>query len=397
MESELTGKRDSMKYLIYFIVIAAFIDTFSQLPIMSPFAMTFNPSPAFAGMIVGMYSFSNMIGNILAGYWIDKSGAKRVLVSGLTLTGIILVLYTFAESPLHLISVRFFHGLFGGFLVPAAFTIISNIGNSEKQGRKMAVSGAAVGCSAIIGPAFGAVIASNYTINWVFLIIAATMISSAVLAFRFLPAGTLKNVKKENSHEKMLPLLKNPMLAASYLGAFSLMFAQGTLAYLLPLQVEALQIDAMYSGILLSTFGITAILIFLLPINKIFDKYKHHNSMLTGMLIIGIALILLSSASSLGFMFLCMVLYGTGFALLFPSINALIANHTTEKTRGKAFGLFYAFFSLGVVAGSAILGFLGVTFDRGFLIAAAILLLTVCGMSIYFKKRSPQILKSGSD
>ena len=175
------------------------------------------------------------------------------------------------------------------------------------------------------------------------------------------------------------------------------MFAQGTLAYLLPLQVEALQIDAMYSGILLSTFGITAILIFLLPINKIFDKYKHHNSMLTGMLIIGIALILLSSASSLGFMFLCMVLYGTGFALLFPSINALIANHTTEKTRGKAFGLFYAFFSLGVVAGSTILGFLGVTFDRGFLIAAAILLLTVCGMSIYFKKRSPQILKSGSD
>ncbi|UQX54628.1 MFS transporter [Cytobacillus pseudoceanisediminis] len=100
----------------------------------------------------------------------------------------------------------------------------------------------------------------------------------------------------------------------------------------------------MYSGILLSTFGITAILIFLLPINKIFDTFKHHNSMLSGMLIIGIALILLSSAYSLAFMFLCMVLYGTGFALLFPSINALIASHTTEKTRGKAFGLFYAFF-----------------------------------------------------
>lgn len=66
----------------------------------------------------------------------------------------------------------------------------------------------------------------------------------------------------------MLPLFKNPMLTASYLGAFSLMFAQGTLAYLLPLQVEALQIEAMYSGILLSTFGITAILIFLRPLIK---------------------------------------------------------------------------------------------------------------------------------
>ncbi|AND41175.1 MFS transporter [Cytobacillus pseudoceanisediminis] len=384
-----------MKYLIYFIIIAAFIDTFSQLPIMSPFAKTFDSSPAFVGLIVGMYSFSNMIGNILAGYWIDKNGAKKVLVSGLSLTGTILVLYAFAETPLHLITVRFFHGLFGGFLVPAAFTVIADRGKSDKQGKKMAVSGAAVGCSAIIGPAFGAVVASNYSINWVFLIIAATMISSAVLAFVFLPSGNLKKVKEESSHsEKMLSLLKNPMLAASYLGAFSLMFAQGALAYLLPLQVEALQFDSMYSGILLSTFGITAILIFLLPINKIFDTFKHHNSMLSGMLIIGIALILLSSAYSLAFMFLCMVLYGTGFALLFPSINALIASHTTEKTRGKAFGLFYAFFSLGVVAGSTVLGLMGVTFNIGFLIAAALLLLTVCGMFIYFKKQSSQILES---
>lgn len=197
-----------MKYLIYFIVIAAFIDTFSQLPIMSPFALTYHPSPVFAGMIVGMYSFSNMIGNILAGYWIDRIGAKRVLVSGLSLTGIILILYTFTDSPLQLISVRFLHGLFGGFLVPAAFTIISNLGTSDKQGRKMAVSGAAVGCSAIIGPAFGAVIASNYSINWVFLIIAAIMISSAVLAFVFLPAGTLKNVKKRAPMRKCLHYLR---------------------------------------------------------------------------------------------------------------------------------------------------------------------------------------------
>ncbi|KON87290.1 bicyclomycin resistance protein [Sporosarcina globispora] len=384
-----------MKYLIYFIIIAAFIDTFSQLPIMSPFAMTFDPSPAFAGLVVGMYSFSNMIGNILAGFWIDKSGAKKVLVSGLFLTGIILILYTFADSPMHLISVRFFHGLFGGFLVPAAFTAISNRGKSNNQGKKMAVSGAAVGCSAIIGPAFGAVIASNYSINWVFLIIAATMIGCSVLAFMFLPPGKLKDIEEKSSHsEKMPSLIKNPMLTASYLGAFSLMFAQGSLAYLLPLQVEELQFDSMYSGILLSTFGITAILIFLLPVNKIFDKYRHNNTMLAGMLIIGIALILLSSAGSLAFMFVCMVLYGSGFALLFPSINALIAKHTTEKTRGKAFGLFYAFFSLGVVAGSTILGFLGVTFNIGFLISAALLLLTVCCMSIYFKKRSSVLLKS---
>jgi MFS family permease len=116
--------------------------------------------------------------------------------------------------------------------------------------------------------------------------------------------------------------------------------------------------------------------------------------MMTGMIIIGMALILLSSASSLAYMFFCMVLYGTGFALLFPSINALIAKHTTEKTRGKAFGLFYAFFSLGVVAGSTFLGVLGVPFRAGFAIAAVILLFTVCAMHLYFKKNVTSFLKS---
>ncbi|PWW30293.1 putative MFS family arabinose efflux permease [Cytobacillus oceanisediminis] len=384
-----------MRYFIFFIVIVAFIDTFSQLPIMSPFAKSISPSPAFIGLIVGMYSFSNMIGNVLAGYWIDKSGAKNVLVSGLALTGSILVLYPLVGTPMQLIAIRFLHGLFGGFLVPAAFTVIANRGKSNKQGKAMALSGAAVGSSAIMGPAFGAVVASKYSVDWVFLIIAATMISSAVFAFTFLTSKRNEEAKRTDAHsERLLPLMKEPMLAVSYAGAFSLMFAQGTLAYLLPLQVENLQFNSIFSGILLSTFGMTAILIFLLPINKIFDKYKHQNTMMTGMIIIGMALILLSSASSLAYMFFCMVLYGTGFALLFPSINALIAKYTTEKTRGKAFGLFYAFFSLGVVAGSTFLGVLGVSFRDGFAIAAVVLLFTVCAMHLYFRKNSTSFLKS---
>ena len=54
-----------------------------------------------------------------------------------------------------------------------------------------------------------------------------------------------------------------------------------------------------------------------------------------------------------------MMIYGIGFAILFPSINALLVENTTDDNRGKAFGLFYAFFSLGVVAGSFTVGAIG--------------------------------------
>ncbi len=55
----------------------AFLDTFSQLPIMSTFAQSLGGTPLIIGLVVGMYSFANMIGNIIAGAAVDKFGAKK--------------------------------------------------------------------------------------------------------------------------------------------------------------------------------------------------------------------------------------------------------------------------------------------------------------------------------
>lgn len=378
-----------MKQFILFIVLVSFIDMFSQLPIMSPFAKSLGATPALIGLTVGMYSFTNMFGNILAGYWIDRKGAKKVLIIGLAFTGGILLLYTIVTSPAQLIAVRFIHGLFSGFLVPAAFTVFANQGRKGKQGKAMAISGVAIGISAIIGPAFGGIVAAKYSIEWVFIIIAVIMLIIAIISFFVLPNGTTTISKKTEPPVKTLfSILKAPMLFISFSGAFSLMFAQGVLAYLLPLQVESLNYGTHYSGILLSTFGITAIFIFGLPTNRMFDNYQQQNIMMVGMSIIGLALILLSSAASLPFLFFCMVLYGTGFAFLFPSISAILVQHTDLEIRGKAFGLFYAFFSLGVVAGSSLIGVLAVSFGTGFVIAACILFSNSIGIFIYFKSKA---------
>lgn len=378
-----------MKQFILFIVLISFIDMFSQLPIMSPFAKDLGATPAIIGLTVGMYSFTNMFGNILAGYWIDKQGAKKVLNYGLILTGGILLLYTIVSTPNQLMAVRFIHGLFSGFLVPAAFTIIANHGKKDGEGKSMAISGVAVGISAIIGPAFGGIVASSYGVEWVFIIIALTMIATAVISFFVLENNKTTITRKiEPPIQTLFAILKSPMLIISYTGAFSLMFAQGVLAYMLPLQVDSLQFGTHYSGMLLSTFGITAILIFGLPTNRMFDHYQQQNMMMIGMSTIGVALILLSMASTLPFLFFCMVLYGAGFAFLFPSISALLIKHTDEETRGKAFGLFYAFFSLGVVAGSAVTGILAVSYGPGFIIAACLLFVNTIATFFFVKSRA---------
>lgn len=88
----------------------AFLDTFSQLPIMSTFAQSLGGTPLIIGLVVGMYSFANMIGNIIAGAAVDKFGAKKILYISMGITSFIVLLYTVVQSGEQLLVVRFMHG-----------------------------------------------------------------------------------------------------------------------------------------------------------------------------------------------------------------------------------------------------------------------------------------------
>ncbi|MEH7455769.1 MFS transporter [Bacillus sp. JJ1127] len=371
-----------MKYFIYFIVIVAFLDTFSQLPIMSTYAQSLGGTPLIIGLVVGMYSFANMIGNIIAGISVDKFGAKRVLYISMGITSFIVLLYTVVQSGGQLLIVRFLHGFSDGFLIPAAFTFLSKQTKSTKQGKAMALSGAAVGTAAIVGPAFSGIMKATAGIQWVFITISVLMVIGTVVSLFLLPNHITRTDTSRTqmmNQEDMMGLLKSEPLLQAYLGAFTLMFSQGIVTYMLPMKVEALALKSSTTGMMMSVFGLTAIIFFLLPTNRIFDRFNRSKMMLIGIAVMAFALSLLGLFTTKGMIFIVMMIYGIGFAILFPSINALLVENTTENNRGKAFGLFYAFFSLGVVAGSFTIGAIGASPSASFVIGTAFLL-TFAGM-----------------
>ncbi|GAA0137495.1 hypothetical protein YSY43_43360 [Paenibacillus sp. YSY-4.3] len=56
-----------MKRLLYGIVMLCFMDLFIQLPVMGPFAKSLGAGSFVIGLAVGLYSLTNMFGNIAAG------------------------------------------------------------------------------------------------------------------------------------------------------------------------------------------------------------------------------------------------------------------------------------------------------------------------------------------
>lgn len=375
-----------MRVFVYIIVFFSFFDLFTQLPIMTPLATSLGATPLLAGLAVGMYSFSNTIGNVASGFLTDKKGPFLILVAGLFSSGLMLFSYHLADNAWTLLFVRFLHGLTAGLIVPAAFTYLANSITENKKGKGSALSGAFVGLAAVIGPAFSGILSSKTNEVTVLTVTAVALIILGILSFIFLRSKvvTRKEDKQPKDNLTVRTFFQNSLMIKAFSGAFFLMFSQGVLAYMLPLKVVDLGQDTQTSGLLLSTFGIVAILIFVLPTNNVFDRVKPVKTVTFGMGMMGISLLLISLASSIPFMYIIMGLYGIGFAFLFPSLNSILIEATEETNRGKAYGYFYAFFSFGVVIGSGITGLLELSANGGFMLAG--ILLVVVAAVILLKR-----------
>ena len=376
-----------MSKKLYFIIVVAFLDTFIQLPIITPYALQLGSSYTLAGAIVAVYSLTNIIGNIIGGDWIDRFGRKKMLFYGMFITGFILLLYPLAQNGEQLFIIRMLHGLVGGVLIPAAFAYIGDRTTTASRGKSMAFTGASIGISAIVGPAIGGIMAARASITSVFILVSILFFFTNFSMVRLLSESYTTTKRGNFDIKEFIPIVKNRIILQASLAAFALMVSNGTLAFALPLNVEEIGLNSDITGMLLSIFGIVALIIFLTPLNRLYDRFSPQQLIISGLILIGLALIILNMFLSFSSNIVAMVIYGFGFALIFPSMNRIVADASQKVDRGKAYGVFYAFFSLGVVAGSFISGVVAELIGLPFLVSALIMLATAIAIPLIAKNK----------
>lgn len=377
-----------MTRILYLIIIVSFLDTFIQLPIITPYALDLGASHLLTGGIVAIYSLTNMVGNIFGGHWIDQYGRKKMLFTGMAAVAVILVFYPLAQTGWHLFIVRFFHGLAGGVLIPAAFAYVGDQSKKESRGKSMALTGASIGTAAIVGPALGGAMAARAKADYVFLFVAILFVICSVLILKYVKESYAATDRGKFSFSEFVPLLKHPLVIQASLAAFALMISNGTLAFALPLKVEAMGMTSATTGMLLSVYGIIALIVFLTPTNRMYDKLSPVALVVVGICFIGFVHIMLNFIATFWIIVLLMVVYGFGFAFVFPSMNRIVTDASSVVDRGKAYGIFYAFFSLGSVAGSFVSGATSEVFGLPFL-SSAITMLLIAGILLFVAKRNP--------
>ena len=124
----------------------------------------------------------------------------------------------------------------------------------------------------------------------------------------------------------------------------------------LPLVLDARGVPASVRGGAFAVYALVALVLMAGPAPYLANRLGRFPPLAGGLVLIGTALLWLSFGGSTGAVYGAMALFGLGFGLLFPAATALVADATVPAERASAFGVFYAAYSLGVVAGRSAAG-----------------------------------------
>ncbi len=354
-ERKLKARSDkpAAKYFlipVYAIVFCAFFDTHAQMPVLAPYTLSFGATPFLLGLVVGSYSLLNIFGNFTGGAIIDQKGWRDPLIYGLLGVSLALLLYTQAGSAYHLVMIRAGHGFMGGLLIPAALASLTagkNEGSSYYM--RLALFGATIGLAAITGPLFAGITANRLGFQAVYYGLAILMAAALAAALLLL----------EKDHPTGSPLtapaipvrwiLSRPKLQGAFIFALGTMGSTGTLASFLPARAGLLGLDHARTGMLFATFALTAIVIQVLWPGRLKPLVKgDFSGCAVGLALLCAALVLAASAPAAPLLYAAMVIYGTGFGFSFQGMLGLVMENSDPAWRGRAIGIFFAAYSLGV-------------------------------------------------
>ncbi|WP_179298742.1 MFS transporter [Evansella halocellulosilytica] len=378
------------KLLLFVILFLIFTSIHMQFPVFTPLAVSLGAGSFLIGVMISVTSFVNLSGNLIAGTYIDKYGAKIFITIPLLLLSISLLMHTLISETVHLFLLRVLNGLILAFLTPACMTLLSSFGKtSQEQSKNMALNTLMITAAMTTAPLAGGLLGEKVGADGTYMFISLVTCLAFLIGYKYISQPVL-TVRKSSSSESGR-IIKNSSLLPVFLTAFAVMFAQGTLMYELPfLSVEAGiskgDVGKMASYIGIGTFLILAFVF----LHKFNTKFRT----LLGLLSMSVSFAWMMftgpvvSAGSL-------VLFGISTGILFPAMMTLLIENVAPESRGKAFAILSAVFSVGTISSPFIAGAVRLSISPYFVAWFVVMVMvTVIGLLFSSTSKKHQYLTS---
>jgi MFS family permease len=311
-------------------------------------------SATLVGIVVGASPAWSLLGGLLAGPYVDRSGRRVVALVGLAVGAIGAVLLVPAESVVLTLVARTINGVGIGIAATGVITWAVDAVPAERRGWALSVFGMTVWIGLAAGPQLGQAVfdAAGYRAVW-----------ASVAGLEF--AALLLALAGHDTHgrEALVAAVRRRLVPVGAMRPVILIalaaYGEGVITAFLVLQLleRGVHGGAGFGGAAsVYTIFAASVLVFRTLATRKLDKWRPEivASAAFGMEALGLSI--LAVASSFGAAAIGAAVMGAGFAVLFPSL-ALVATETSaEQERGAALGSFGSAFGLGLAVGSLIGG-----------------------------------------
>ena len=236
----------------------------------SAYARSLGATASMGGAIVGMYSASNLVGNVGAGLLLDRLNRKRLIALGMLLTAAALYLYDFASTPGQLLALRAFHGLVAGVLAPGAFAMLGDRTTLHRT-RSIGMSGALIAISAVIGPPLAGYIRDLWGFGAVFATSGTLMLLAAMVFLIKVPSMPIEAVRDRTVAGTRTSTPTWRGLTPVFCAVLAMTFGIGSLINHLPIALELAGAAPRISGIAFATFSLMAAVVMASPAHRAID------------------------------------------------------------------------------------------------------------------------------
>jgi MFS family permease len=332
---------------LYFFLFIACFDLHAQSSILSPFALALGATPAFIGILMGVYAVSHIPAQLIAGRLIDKHGSRLFIAGSLCLAGLLLLTQALLSAPWQLLIVRALSGFVLAFLSPACQVLLAMSGaNARAKGNLMSGNGFVQMLASIAAPGLGALFVAIYGFQFSFLVLGATLVATGLLAFSLL-SNTTPNLTPQ-------PVTLGASLSAIPFHLFAiplaLAFSQAILYYELPLrdQLHATNTSTMlHNGIDFAWISVGATVSLSMIFLNRFDAWKRT---VLGASLLAMLFYVIAIHWSIPFV-LILFMIGLAKGIIYPAVATMIATSSDVQQYGRMFALLSISYSIGAFLG----------------------------------------------
>ena len=378
-----TGKNSAILWLLSIAgFLAIFSTTISKNPVLSLFVAGLGGNASILGVIAAISPIAGILFSFPIGFMADKIGPKKLLVAA----GLIFVtaplLYLTITNPIWLIPIRFFHGIGTAILGPVAAMIIFRH-YPKKKGERFGIYSSATLFGRTLAPIAGGAIISYFAIKggliqYKMVYVAALIAAIPVLILIMLlkeekNSGEGRKLSFHDFQKALMDFVSERHLVGTSLAQMSAYFAFGAFETYLPILLSGRGFPAYQIGLIFSV-QVLSIAISQPLFGRISDKIDRRIQIEAGLITLGIAIALVTSAPSIQMLIALSVLFGFGLSFATVATSAYVADVVPKERTGTSVGVLSAIMDVGHSSGPFFTGLMitAISIKAGFLLSLAL-------------------------